>query len=115
MEVNSTLIHYFLIILAISGFCLGWRMVTDDDKLFYFLRAYAIKNIDRIPLFITKPLVLCEACFASFWGSVIYWLLFYALDEHISKTVWIMWPICCISASFINALLWALYELVRKY
>jgi hypothetical protein len=90
-------------------------MVTDDDKILFPVRNYFIERYEKIPEWISKPFVLCVACFASFWGTIIYWLLWYALDEELSRVTWIMWPLSCMTASFVNGIFWALLELIRKY
>lgn len=52
-----------------------------------------------------NPIVACCTCFASFWGSIIFWgLNLLTFDFH-----WKMipaWVFCCVSASFFNWLLW---------
>ena len=112
---SSILFNYFLIVLTISGVCLGWRMITDDEKIFYPIRKYVLDRYDIIPKFISKPLILCEACFSSIWGSVIYWALWGVLDGVIDKSDILFWVFSCFTASFINGILWSLYELIRKY
>jgi hypothetical protein len=95
------------VILTISALCLGLRTITDDNKLFYFVRLFAIH---KLPEFIGKPLIVCCACMASFWGVVINFALF----VHFNGLVIPSWPqvlvmlFTCIVASFVNDFMWNL-------
>lgn len=108
-------------------FCLGWRTVTDEGQLLYFIRKFfednqadlehkevqldfdkssdLIRQIRRHKLlyFIGKPLVMCITCMASIWGTVIY-LHFNWQSFGISELL-----INCICASFIQTFIYKLY------
>ena len=77
-------------------FCLGWRMVTDENQLLYFLRKPFEKLGDEVEnqkfiladykskrnyfkliwlqvwYYITKPVIICITCMASVWGAVVF-------------------------------------------
>jgi|TARA_R100000093_G_C1945099_1_gene74000 uncharacterized membrane protein YeiH len=90
------------IVIVISAFCLGLRKITDTEMIGYVLRDLAL---NRLPILIAKPLILCCACMASIWGTIIYWS-FYA------NSIW-EWIFCIIAASFINSVLWDLGEWIK--
>jgi hypothetical protein len=100
-------------ILMISLFCLGLREVTDDidgGRIGYPLRKWFV---DNTPEYIMKPIIVCCACMASFWGTVIYWLVLihYAgdlLHEICKWETYGLWIFCCLAASYINTILWVL-------
>lgn len=95
------------VILTISALCLGLRTITDDNKLFYFVRLFAIQ---KLPEFISKPLIVCCACMASFWGIIINGFIFISYNGFVFPR----WPqvlvmvFTCIVASFVNDFMWNL-------
>lgn len=94
---------YFIIILTISLFCVGLRTITDKGKIGYPLR----QLVDTyLPTSIGKPLLLCATCMASFWGTLIYSTFFY---QSLIQLILII-----ISASYLNAVLWALLNKLNK-
>jgi hypothetical protein len=102
----------FEIILVVSLSCLGIREVTDgvdDGRIGYPIRKWFIDQ-EWMPLFFAKPIILCVTCMASFWGTIIYWSITYHFSTNLNfmtdYTVYIKWVFCCLSASFVNTLLW---------
>jgi hypothetical protein len=102
------------LIVAISLFCLGLREVTDEidqGRIGYPIRRWFIDQ-EWIPLFIAKPIILCVACMASFWGSIIYWSIVYYQSNNFDfisdPMTYIKWIFCCTSASFVNTLFWTI-------
>tara|TARA_B100000686_G_C16634917_1_gene886758 strand:- start:249 stop:545 length:297 start_codon:yes stop_codon:yes gene_type:complete len=91
------------IIVVISAFCLGLREITDVDKIGYPLRKIAQ---EKLPLIIAKPLILCCACMASIWGTIIYWIFFANTIQE--------WILVTIAASYLNSILWDLAALINK-
>lgn len=98
-----------------SSICLGIRMITDDHKIGYPIRDFFIKNYDKIPFKLADPLMLCVACMASIWGSLIFWSLWVFFDGYFNWFDLFQWVSCCLVTSFVNGFTWALFELVRKY
>ncbi len=98
-------------IAIISGFCLGWRTVTDDGSILYFLRAPFEDVENPWALFILKPIILCVKCMPSFWGIAIYLSLnHWGNIQGMYIEQWIVLIICVISSSFVSAYLWSKYE-----
>lgn len=124
-------------LICIVLFCLGWRMVTDEGQLLYFIkkpfednykrlsglqeiqhedfstsRHDEINQLKRINFF-AKPFILCITCMASFWGITVFigstWYITGALPG-LHDIPFMFW--CCICASFIQTFIWKLYELV---
>ena len=91
------------IIVVISAFCLGLREITDEGKIGDPLRKFAQ---DRLPLMIAKPLILCCACMASVWGTIVYWVFFANSIEE--------WILVTVAASYVNSVLWDLGEWINK-
>jgi hypothetical protein len=92
---------------------MGWRLITDRDKdmLLGFLRTFAL---EKLPPFIAKPTILCETCMASFWGTIIFWSMFFHSGSHFEIFTIFEWVFCCIVSSFTNTLLWNLFRLIEK-
>lgn len=111
-------------------FCLGWRIITDENQILYFIRKYFEDNhveydykIERIKMdgeyrkellqfeilwhqviqFIGKPLVICITCMSSIWGVVIFLLL-------TTNFTWTGMILNCVCASFIQTFIWKLYN-----
>lgn len=101
-------------------FCLGWRIVTDEGQLLYFIKKPFEDNYNRInaltelgkktPIsrtviyYIGKPFVMCITCMASIWGTVIFIAINGIQVSLIDNLIW-----NCIAASFIQTLIWKLY------
>lgn len=95
-------LNLFKTTLIIVFFCLGWRIITSEGQIFYFIRKYfEDRTENKFFLTIGKPFVLCITCMASIWGSSIY--------LYLNNFVFFDWAICCISASFIQTFIWKLY------
>lgn len=101
-----------VIISMISLFCLGLREVTDDidgGRIGYPIRKWFV---DYTPIWVMKPVIVCCACMASFWGTIIYWLCFlhYNADnllQHLKEwETYVLWIFCCVVSSYINTVLW---------
>jgi len=109
--------NYWETILLMSSVCLGWRMITDDHKLLNFVRTWALAVWNPKTRYILDPLIICCACMASVWGSIVFWSV-YLYFNGLSWPSWTQYPIwvsSCLITSFLNGFAWALYELVRKY
>lgn len=98
----------------ISLFCLGLREVTDDiegGRIGYPIRKWFVENT---PIWVMKPVIVCCACMASFWGTIIYWLCFlhYNADDLLQTLkeweTYALWIFCCTASSYINTLFWVL-------
>lgn len=115
-------------------FCLGWRIVTDEGQLLYFIKKPFEDNYNRInaltelgkktPIsrtviyYIGKPFVMCITCMASIWGTIIFWTInaiapsligdFLSISEN-HFSLMLLWVWNCIAASFIQTLIWKLY------
>lgn len=99
----------------ISLFCLGLREITDDidgGRIGYPLRKWFVDQ-EWMPLWIAKPVILCCACMASFWGSIVYWSILLNDSDEFTGIIkdWDTygnWILCCVSASFINTVFWVI-------
>lgn len=110
--------------LLISLFCVGFKLVTEDGMLLYFLHKpfenlhIDVKNnakkfgknsrkykLSYFKWYVMKPIILCVTCFASVWGSLI-WVSIYGFHFPIQ------WVITIVSASYLNTLLW---HLLKKF
>jgi hypothetical protein len=106
-----TVVQLIKVILSISGWCLGWRVITSEGMLFGFLRRWAI---DHLNPFLAKPLILCITCMSSIWGSIIFWLFFAYSDKDVEIITIFEWIFCCCISSFISTFAWQLNELIGK-
>ena len=107
---------YWYLISIISGFCLGLRMVTDDYKVGHPLRAYAEQKLlsGKLSKYIADPLILCCACMASLYGTIIYWTIQFYFGFHITAATFGFWILICFTCSFINGFVWSLFEIIKK-
>lgn len=113
-------------------FCLGWRIVTDEGNLLYFIRKpfedmqdnlemneelysryknptifYRIQKL-KTKLYLAKPFVLCITCFGSLWGAAIYLTLNGISVAQIPYLI-----INCIASSFIQTYIWLEFEKLK--
>lgn len=115
------------------AFCLGWRIITDEGNLLYFVRkpfedipnqlerneelyilfkTPIVKNrikLLKIKLYFAKPFILCITCFASIWGTVVFITLNGIDLNHVPLLI-----INCISASFIQTYIWIAFEKLKQ-
>lgn len=101
----------FAIILFISLWSIGWRVVTDEGQLLNFIRKFfEVKRPGLTWFYLGKAIVLCVTCYASFWGLQIYSLCTSEFDIHWS-TWWAL--IDCVSAAGLNSLIWLIIQRLR--
>jgi hypothetical protein len=100
------------VITSISGFCLGWRLITDRGMILEFIREFSLR--DYIPQWVAKPFVLCITCLASVHGTWIFWLLYTKSGRPIELFTIFEWVFCCIVCSFLNTFVWELFQLIKK-
>jgi hypothetical protein len=115
------------------AFCLGWRIITDEGNLLYFIRKpfenipdqlelneelyLSVKNpvvknrikILKLKLYFAKPFILCITCFSSIWGTVVYIALNGIDLNHVPHLI-----INCISAAFIQTYIWIKFEKLKQ-
>jgi hypothetical protein len=103
--------YLFIIILSISGFCLGWRTITSEGMILGWLREWSIKHLHS---FIAKPFILCITCLSSFWGTIIFWIYFLYLNAELNIFTIFAWIFSCIVCAFINTIAWNLKTLTEK-
>lgn len=91
-------------------FCNGLRHLTEAGMLLHSLHNWCEV---KLPEWVYMPVIGCIYCYASFWGTIIYWLLtMYGFSDPISIEAIIMWPIVCVSCVFTNGLF---YGIISKY
>jgi len=57
------------------------------------------ENAELKPTFLLKPFIICVYCFASFWGSIVFWSLHYFVFKDITYDlipVWIISVFICV-------------------
>lgn len=116
-------------LLITVAFCLGWRIITDEGNLLYFIRkpfedieskientenllnatqsSHLKKRLKKLKarLYFAKPFVLCITCFGSLWGAAVYISLNGIDVDHIPNLI-----INSIAASFIQTYIWVRYQ-----
>lgn len=102
-------------IVIISAFCLGWRTITDDGSVLYFLRSPFEEVKNAWALFFLKPIILCVKCMPSFWGVLVYLSLNHHEVLHgdlvgFTHGDLAVLIIAVISSSFVSAYAWSKYE-----
>ena len=98
----------FNLIALISLFVLGFRTITNKDRIGYFLRKpFEIpekkKKIRKyiILKWIGKPLITCAGCMPSVHGT----LIFFA-SSYIDPMPLYYWPLVVIPSCFVCAIMW---------
>lgn len=115
------------------AFCLGFRLVTDEGNLLYFLRKpfelmqdnlemnqelyLSLKNpivknrikILKLKLYLAKPLILCITCFGSLWGAAVFIVLNGFHIDLIPNLI-----INSFAASFIQTYVWYKWETLKQ-
>ena len=98
-------------IIIISLFCCGLKKAMGEGMILNGPSNWlsnVIKNDELL-----KPIVGCVYCFASFWGTLVYWglTLNVFMDNICPRTIteWIIVCVCCI---FTNGLF---YGIISKY
>lgn len=115
------------------AFCLGWRIITDEGNLLYFIRkpfedlednlemhenlynsfkeAAILKRMKflKIKIYLSKPFILCITCFASLWGAAVFVTL---NGFHVNQIPNLI--INSISASFIQTFIWYKWEELKQ-
>lgn len=116
------------------AFCLGWRIVTDEGMLLYFIRKpfeHHFKQIEvteglielrtklekslvgklkwqllrhKFIIMVGKPFVLCITCFASVWGITVFVALNGLEQDLVAPLI-----LNCFAAAFIQTFIWNLY------
>jgi hypothetical protein len=87
---------------------------TRDNGYLYLYNDYPEY---RFPDWFRKPISGCYKCFASIYGSIIYFII-NSMSGHIfdwasspTATMWLMWPAYCISIAFLNTAIGSKYKL----
>lgn len=102
-----------------STFDINFIVKVGNDKGEYIVFVYGEEPVYRFPEWLRDPLAGCVTCYASIYGSVIFWT-FYALaktsslgdvcqlwvEMMYSGTVFLVWVAYCISLAFVNTTLW---------
>ena len=104
------MLDYFYLIFIVSLFSLGLRAITDIGMIGHPIRKLFLR---KFPI-IGKPIILCSTCMASVWGTVIYWGYIYFQEVPFPFVLIFTWLGISISSSFINGLLWSLYENINR-
>lgn len=61
------------------------------------------EGIELMPMFWLKPFVLCVYCFASFWGSLVFWLFHWFYLKDVNYTLIPLWIISVFICVVFNA------------
>lgn len=64
-------------ILFISLFCNGLALISSEGYVLYGFKSWMNETFheEHKLRFIYNPVIGCVVCYASFWGSIIYWVL----------------------------------------
>ena len=91
------MIDIFLMTFLISLVTMGARVITNEEMIGEPIREYALKFGD-----IAKPIITCCVCMPSLWGV--------GLHFWMDVVQWQYLPLEILSASFLNAFLWRMYQ-----
>lgn len=86
-------------ILFISLFCNGLALISSEGYVLYGFKSWMNETFheEHKLRFIYNPVIGCVVCYASFWGSIIYWIL--AQPTLFSL---IIWPFVITAVSSVN-------------
>ncbi len=95
--------------LMISLFCVGLRIVSDEDMILSFLRTPYVwlqsnttTKWGDAAIYILKPIIGCVTCMASVWSVVISYYFLGGVDKYTILVVFI--------AAYFNTLLFNLFK-----
>ena len=114
---HRSVMELWKLILLITSLCLGIRTISDTDKLLE-----PVRNLiaGYLPEWISKPVIVCCSCMASFWGTIVCWWFHRELiAQHYNEfdfvaPLVIKWIVSCVIASFLNELAWSVIILIRS-
>jgi hypothetical protein len=93
------MINLLFEILFISLFCNGLALISSEGYLLSGFKEWlnsAIPEESKLR-FIYNPIIGCVVCYASFWGSVIYWILYSPTLLSLA-----LWPFVVTASSALN-------------
>lgn len=113
---NELILYAILGILIVVHTCsisLGLRMITDDHKLLFALRRKALLIEGRYAYgkYITKPLITCCPCMASFWGLLVTGYVVRITEVPVTLPLVVTAGTSILLSSFINGYFWGLVTL----
>lgn len=100
----------FLTLMAVLV-CGGLTAASQPDGLLGPVREWLDLRVRSgfLSKYIAKPLLLCETCMASIWGSLTYWTI--TLVSHhrpCFPALFFWWPFVILATAFINHVLWTI-------
>lgn len=112
-------LFFTTVVLAVLA-CGGLTAASQPDGVLHPLRKRLESGVQRRMLSknIAYPLLLCDVCMASLWGSISYWVLMWVFHVELSWEVVAMWPFQVLAVAVINLLLWTVISTlgaVREY
>lgn len=101
-------------IFIISMFCVGLKKMTEEDMILHGVERWLDKRIKSDLAY--KPLIGCVYCYASLWGSLIYWILsIYGYREMFYFQLLCLWPVVCICCVFLNGVLYGILKFFEQF
>lgn len=112
MEVFGLFALIILAVLVCGGISAAslQGMILFERKKKIELRVRAGTFPERL----AKPLILCNTCMASFWGSLVYWIAGACLSLIQSWTAILLWPFAIAAIAFLNHVSWWLYLALKQ-
>lgn len=98
---------YLLTVLIMSLFCVG-LYATLNLVLVSTINEDTNSISEGLPpilRFFAKPILTCVNCYASVWGSVVFWTLYPFEEAYL-----FYWVMACVSCAYLNGLLRGLYN-----
>lgn len=91
--------NFILDILLISLFCNGLAIISSEGYVLHPFKIWMneVFHEDSKFRFLYNPIIGCVVCYASFWGSIMYWILI--------KPCWlsfVLWPFVVTAVSAVN-------------
>lgn len=100
-------------IFIISAFCVGLKKMTEEGMLLHGVKNWLDNRIKSD--FIFMPVIGCHYCYASIWGSFVYWLIsLYGYHEVMIDQLFVMWPVICICCVFTNGVLYGILKHIEN-
>lgn len=97
------MINLLLEILLIGLFCNGLYISAEEGMIFY----EPAKWLKSKPDWLSKPIISCVYCMASFWGSLLHIPLGFIFGVSA-----FMLPVVIVSAVFMNGFIRLVYEVL---
>lgn len=105
------MIEFVFKAIVIGAFCAGLATCFEDGMILSGMRKWLNDHIKN--KWILKPICNCVFCMPSVWGSMVYWLLSFAIGLSIQSVL--LYPVCIVCSVFLSGLFYGILQKHNQY